>query len=110
MERHTHRLSLVCYLGVKNFGSMSKQDRHLVVGFIGGVLAFVGEDVSGDVDRVNPTQQFDEIEEICEGGTELIFLRGCCSYSRVIHWEPQGKRSMVGLSTIKKLSFIADLS
>ena len=44
-------------LSGKNFASMSaKQDRHLVVGFIGEVLACVGEDVSGDVDGVNPTR------------------------------------------------------
>ena len=53
MERHAHHLSLVCYLGGKNFASMCKQDRHLVVGFIGEVLVCVGEDVSGDVDGVN---------------------------------------------------------
>lgn len=76
---------------------MSKQDRHLVVGFIGEVLACVGEDVSGDVDGVNPTRMchrsFGVVrrnKEVCEGGTELIFLRGCCSSSRVIDWEPQG--------------------
>ena len=76
---------------------MSKQDRHLVVGFIGEVLACVGEDVSGDVDGVNPThmchRSFGVVrrnKEVCEGGTELIFFRGCCSSSRVIDWEPQG--------------------
>ena len=70
---------------------MSKQDRHLVVGFIGEVLAYVGEDVSGDVDSVNPThmchRSFGVVrrnKEVCEGGTELIFLRGCCSSSCVI--------------------------
>ena len=47
MERQTHRLSLVCYLGGKNLASMSKQDRHLVVGFIGEVFARVGEDALG---------------------------------------------------------------
>ena len=41
MERHTHRV------GRKNFASMSKQDRHLVVGFIGEVFARVGEDALG---------------------------------------------------------------
>ena len=76
---------------------MSKQDRHLVVGLIGEVLACVGEDVSGDVDGVNPTRMchrsFGVVrrnKEVCEGGTELIFLRRCCSSSRVIDWEPQG--------------------
>ena len=59
---------------------MSKQDRRLVVGFIGGVLACVGEDVSGDVDGVNPTRMchrsFGVVrrnKEVCEGDTELIF-------------------------------------
>ena len=75
---------------------MSKQDRHLVVGFIGEVLVCVGEDVSGDVhvDGVNPTRMchrsFGVVrrnKEVCEGGTELIFLRGCYSSSRVIDWE-----------------------
>ena len=60
---------------------MSKQDRHLVVGFIGEVLACVGEDVSGDVDGVNPTRMchrsFGVVrrnKEVCEGGKELIFF------------------------------------
>ena len=89
----------MCYLGEKNFASMSKQDRYLVVGFIDEVLACVGEDVSGtgDVDGVNPTRMchrpFGVVrrnKEVCEGGTELTSLRGCCSSSRVIDWEPQG--------------------
>ena len=33
---------------------MLTSGQDLVVGFIGGVLAFVGEDVSGDVYGVNP--------------------------------------------------------
>ena len=76
---------------------MSKQDRHLVVGFIGEVLACVGEDVSGDVDGVDPIhmchRSFGVVrrnKEICAGGTELTSLRGCCSSSCVIDWEPQG--------------------
>ena len=55
---------------------MSKQDRHLVVGFIGEVLGCVGEDVTGDVDGVNPAhmchRSFGVVrrkEEVCEGGT-----------------------------------------
>ena len=81
MERHTQRLSLVFYLGEKNFASMSKQDRHLVIGFIGEVLACVGEDVCGDVDGANPIhmchRSFGVVrrnKEECEGGTELIFF------------------------------------
>ena len=35
--------------------SMSKQDHHVVVDFVGEVLACVDEDVSGDVGGVNPT-------------------------------------------------------
>ena len=54
MERHTCHLSLVCYLGRTNFALMSKQDRHLVVGFVGEVLICVGKDISDDVDGMNP--------------------------------------------------------
>ena len=57
---------------------MSKQGRHWVVGFIGEVMAAVGEDVSGDVDGVNPTSMCHrsfgvgrQNKEVCEGGTEL---------------------------------------
>ena len=62
---------------------MSKQDRHLVVGFIGEVLACVGEDVWGDVDGINPIlkhmchRSFGVVrrnKEVCEGGTELFFF------------------------------------
>ena len=60
---------------------MSKQDRHLVVGFIGKVLACVEEDVSGDVDGMNPIhmchRSFGVVrrnKEVCEGGTELFFF------------------------------------
>ena len=60
---------------------MSKQYRHLVAGFVGEVLACVGEDVSGDVDGVNPThtchRSFGVVrrnKEVCEEGTELIFF------------------------------------
>ena len=61
----------------------------LVVGFIGEVLACVGEDVSGDVDGVNPThmchRSFGVVQrnkKVCEGGTEfflalLLFLFLC---------------------------------
>ena len=52
---------------------MSKQDRRLVVGFIGGVLACVGEDVSGDVDGCKSYAVVRQKKEGCEGGTELIF-------------------------------------
>ena len=99
MERHTHRLSLVFYLGGRTLRRCLNKIVILVVGFIGEVLACVGEDVSGDVhvDGVNPTRMchwsFGVVrrnKEVCEGGTELIFLRGCCSSSRVIDWEPKG--------------------
>ena len=79
MERHVQRLSLVYNLGGKNFASISKQYRHLVVGFIGEVLACAGEDVSDDVDGMNPThmchRSFGVVrrnKEVCEGGTELL--------------------------------------
>ena len=99
MKRRTHRLSLVCYLGGKNFASMSKPRSSfaVVVGFIGEVLACVGQDVSCDVDGVNPThvchRSFGVVrrnKEVCEGGRELIFFRRCCSSSLVIDWESQG--------------------
>ena len=68
MERHASFEPRVLS-GWKNFASMSKQDRHLVVGFIGEVLACVGEDINGDVDGVNPThmchRSFDVAAPLC---------------------------------------------
>ena len=64
----------------KNFPSISKPDRHLVIGFISEVLACVEEDVSGEVDGVNPTHMcrrsfgvvVQRYKEVCEGGTKLL--------------------------------------
>ena len=56
---------------------MSKQDRRLVVRFIGEVFACVGIDVSGDADGVNPARMCHRYfgvarrnEEVWEGGAQ----------------------------------------
>ena len=81
MGRHTHRLSLVFYLGGRTLRRCLNKTRYLVVGFIVEVLACVGEDVCGDVDGMNPIhmchRSFGVVrrnKEVCEGGTDLIFF------------------------------------
>ena len=54
MEEHAHRLELVCRLGGKQIVAMAKSHRHLVVSFVGEVLACFGENISDDVEGVHP--------------------------------------------------------
>ena len=72
------RLSLACYLGGKNFASMSKPRSSFGRRFYRrGIGVRWRRDVSCDVDGVNPTRMLHRSfgvvrrnKEVCEGGTE----------------------------------------